>query len=66
MPMTLTESHTEVDLVTKSEAAAMLRVSVRTVDRYLADGTLTRIRISSRVTRIPRSDVQALATKVAA
>jgi len=66
MTMTLTESHTEVDLVTKNEAAAMLRVSIRTVDRYLANGTLARIRLTARTTRIPRADVAALAKKVAA
>lgn len=50
----------EVPLVTKTEAAQALRVSVRTVDRYIADGTLKSVRLSPRATRITRSSLDAL------
>lgn len=50
----------ELVLLTKREAADRLRVSLRTIDRYLADGTLTPVRLSSRATRIMSSDIQAL------
>ena len=50
----------ESGLLTKKEAAATLRVTVRTVDRYMADGTLTAVRLSSRATRITRESLDAL------
>lgn len=50
----------EIALVTKSEAASALRVSVRTVDRYIADGTLSAIRLSARATRITRASLDSL------
>lgn len=50
----------ENGLLTKKEAAAKLRVTVRTVDRYMADGTLTAVRLSTRATRITRESLDAL------
>lgn len=50
-------------LITKAEAAESLRVSVRTVDRYIADGTLSAIRLSARATRITRASLDSLLNK---
>lgn len=50
----------EIPLITKREAADALRVSPRTVDRYIADGTLTAVRLSSRATRVTRVSLDAL------
>lgn len=50
----------ESALLTKAEAAEKLRVSVRTVDRYIADGTLSAIRLSARATRITRASLDSL------
>jgi excisionase family DNA binding protein len=58
--MTVTQSHEASPLVTKVEAADALRVSIRTINRYIADGTLAAIRVSPRATRITRSSVEAL------
>ena len=45
--------------VTRDEAAAMLRVSVETIDRMLKDGRLYRVQELRRV-RIPRAAVDDL------
>lgn len=58
--MHVTQSHDSDVLVTKPEAAAALRVSIRTVDRYIADGTLKPVRLSARATRITRASLDAL------
>lgn len=58
--MHVTQSHDNDALVTKPEAAVKLRVSVRTVDRYIADGTLKSVRLSPRATRITRASLEAL------
>ena len=58
--MTVTESHEPAPLVTKREAADALSVSVRTIDRYIADGTLASRRVSPRATRIVRASLDAL------
>jgi excisionase family DNA binding protein len=55
----------EMTLVTKREASQALRVSVRTVDRYIADGTLRAVRLSARATRITRASLDALLTSSA-
>ena len=52
----------EMPLVTKREAADALRVSPRTIDRYIADGTLSPVRLSSRATRITRASLDAVLT----
>lgn len=58
--MNVTVSNEPQPLVTKREAMALLKVSLRTIDRYLADGTLNPVRLSSRATRIKTSDIEAL------
>lgn len=58
--MSVTESHEPATLVTKQEAVAVLKVSLRTVDRYIADGTLEGRRLSARATRITRASLDAL------
>lgn len=47
------------ELLTKSETADLLRVSVKTVERWEKDGILNPIRIARSV-RYRRTDVQAL------
>ncbi|MCT2085075.1 helix-turn-helix domain-containing protein [Microbacterium enclense] len=49
-------------LVTKREAMAALRVSLRTVDRYIADGRLTAVRLSERNTKITQESLAGLLT----
>lgn len=48
------------DLLTTKEVATRARVSPVTVTRWAKDGTLTAIRVSERVLRFRRSDVEAL------
>jgi excisionase family DNA binding protein len=60
--MQVTPSYTNQHLVTKREAAELLRVSVRTIDRYIADRTIKAIRVSPRATRITRASLDALLT----
>jgi excisionase family DNA binding protein len=45
---------------TRKGAAEMLGVSVPTIDRYMADGRLTRVRYSSRAIRISAESVHKL------
>lgn len=56
----------ETALLTKHEAADQLRVSVRTVDRYIASGDLDAVRLSIRATRITRKSLDALIERLAA
>lgn len=49
----------EFDLLTKPEAAERLRVSVRTIDRYIHDGYVPVVRLG-RTVRIRRADLDAL------
>lgn len=63
--MTVTESHALNDLVTKREAAAMLRVSERTIDRYIATGRLDAVQLSPRATRVRTSSLRELTAVVA-
>lgn len=46
--------------LTREEAAEMLRVSIRTVDRMISAGTLRKIPLAGRLVRIPRYEVEAL------
>lgn len=39
-----------------------LKVSLRTIDRYIADGTLEAVRLSPRATRITQRSLDALLT----
>ena len=54
------ESHINDLLLTKPEAAERLRISVRTLERYIDAGTLSVVRLGSRSVRIRRSDIDAL------
>ena len=45
---------------TRKGAAEMLGVSVPTIDRYMADGRLTRVRYSARAIRISADSVHKL------
>ena len=49
------------ELLNRDEAAAMLRVSVRTVDRLIESGELPAAKVGRSV-RVARADVQALLT----
>lgn len=49
-----------MQLLTIAEAAERLKVSTRTVSRYIAAGTLPATRITHKTVRIKESDVVAL------
>ena len=51
---------------TRKEAAEMLGVSVPSIDRYMADGRLTRVRYSARAIRISAESVHHLMANGAA
>jgi hypothetical protein len=55
----MTERNGTVDLVTKAEAADILRVSIRTIDRYMTKQLPARFTPTGRV-RFNRSDIEAL------
>ena len=50
------------DLLTVAEAAHRVRVSVDTIRRWIANGTLPAVRVNSRVIRIATKDLDALLT----
>lgn len=50
----------EKEMVTREEAAQLLRVSVSTIDRYLRDGTIPRVKLGKRLVRIERHSLNAL------
>ena len=60
--MTERKLHDDPALVTREEAAEMLRVSVSTVDRYLKDGLLPKSKVGTRLVRISRSAVESFVT----
>lgn len=45
------------ELLTRAETAALLKVSVRTVDRWLADGSLPRVYVGGSV-RVQHIDLK--------
>ena len=49
-----------MDLLTQQEAATMLNVSIRTINRMRQKGQLKTIKLSYRTIRIPRLDVERL------
>ena len=49
-----------MELLTKHEAAALLRISRRKLDYLLAERRLRRIRFGARCIRIERADVEQL------
>jgi excisionase family DNA binding protein len=53
------------ELVNLKEAAAILRSTPRTVNKLIAEGKLPASRISDRVVRIRKADVEALLPKKA-
>lgn len=50
----------ETVLLTRLEAANILKCSVKTIDRLCSEGTLPRIRYSKRSVRIRLSDLKAM------
>jgi excisionase family DNA binding protein len=48
-----------LDLLTRKEAAALLRITVRTLERLAADGKLRRTKIRGKVL-IERSEIERL------
>jgi len=49
-----------MELLTQQEAASMLNVSVRTVERLRHKGQIKTVRLSYRTIRIPKLDVEKL------
>lgn len=56
----MTERNNHSDRITKSEAAQVLGVTSRTIDRYLANGTLTPLKFHNGRVQIASSEVNAL------
>ena len=44
--------------VTRFELAQLLKVSVRTVDRMIADGEIRVVRVHGKTVRIPKAEVE--------
>ena len=59
----MTQRNEVADLVTKAEAAQLLRVSIRTIDRYMGIHLSPRFTPTGRV-RFDRADVLSLLTPV--
>lgn len=51
-------------LITRHQAAALLNVSLSTVDNYIRDGLLSKKRVGVRSVRLERSTVEKLARTV--
>lgn len=51
-------------LLTIQQVAARLSVTTRTVQRYLANGTLRGVRIGPRLVRVPESALQAIQVQI--
>ncbi|OAV44722.1 helix-turn-helix domain-containing protein [Lewinella sp. 4G2] len=49
------------ELLTRKEAAALLRVGVATLDGYVRDGMLTKYKVGRSQTRLKRDEVRELA-----
>jgi len=58
--VTLNQIQEEPRLLTRNEAAAILRVGVRTFDRYAAEGKVPKVSLSARSVRFRLSDIEAL------
>lgn len=56
--MALTAADPNAELLTKSEAAALLKVSPVTVSRWLKQGRLPAFRLGRRAIRIRRGDIE--------
>ncbi len=64
--MALLSSDPETDLLTKAEAAKLLKVSPVTISRWLKQGRLPAYRLGPRAIRIRRADLDALLDPVVA
>lgn len=64
--MTHRPTSDQTSYLTYTEAAELLRVSVRTVSRYVADGRLPAVTLPTGRPRLRRADVEALLTGRAA
>lgn len=53
------QRHTQDEILTPSQVAAEWHVSVRTIQRYIANGQLKATRLPSGYARIRRSDAEA-------
>jgi excisionase family DNA binding protein len=51
---------TDMTLLSREEAAESLGVSLSTIDRYLRDGTLRRVKIGKRIVRIDAAQLSSL------
>lgn len=58
--MTQRPTSAQPDYLTYAEAAEILRVSVRTVSRYVADGRIGAVTLPTGRPRLRRADVEAL------
>lgn len=54
-------SNSNTELVTKKQAAAILKVSLSTIDNYIKEGLLTRKKVGSRFVRLDVGEVKRLA-----
>jgi len=52
------------ELITKKQAATMLQVSTGTVDNYVTDGLLSKLKIGTRNVRFERAEVEKLARRL--
>lgn len=59
-------TQTQERWLTRQQAAERARVHVRTVDRWLAEGVLTRHSVAVRGTRVDAQEIDALMTPVPA
>jgi excisionase family DNA binding protein len=53
------ETRTNSALLTKEEVAKLLRVSTRTIERFVRTGRLPALKLSSKITRFQRANVEA-------
>lgn len=57
--MVMAHRHNQDEILTPSQVAAEWHVSVRTIQRYIANGQLKATRLPSGYARIRRSDAEA-------
>ena len=59
------QRHDQDELLTPSQIAAEWHVSVRTIQRYIANGQIKALRLPSGFARVRRSDAEAALTRTA-
>lgn len=59
------QRHDQDEILTPSQIAAEWHVSVRTVQRYIANGQIKATRLPSGYARVRRSDAEAALTRAA-